>query len=410
MWEWYSGGDSRLPLKLGDKVAGARLMRGSLHAVRRRKNIRMNLKQRKNQIKHPVLLAAAALIVLCWFFLNDDALYRQTIVRITAATDVPMSATEGVNGVREARFRQSLDGVVTNGRNKGTTVTFENNYSRSEASTTKYRVGDKLFVGLEPAAGSQSVSVLGVKRDGWLLSSFLVFLGAMCLLYRGRGCLILLSLMTNLALIWLALNFFDMESFFEWQWAILIVLFCVVTQLLVGGFHRQTAGAIVSTLSTTLLIFLLYQLTIDRGTVIPYEMMEDVFGSAPLEAIYRFSVIAGSIGAIMDVSVTIHSAVEKLADTGDDLNVKATLASLRNIGADIMGTMINVLLFSYISGSLPFILLKLNSGYTVSSIFSYDLIFDYIRFLFGAIGIVLAIPVSEGIALLICRKGYRCRQ
>ena len=158
----------------------------------------------------------------------------------------------------------------------------------------------------------------------------------MCLLYRGRGCLILLSLMTNLALICLTLNFCSIDSFFEWQWPILIVLFCVVTQLLVGGFHRQTVGAILSTLSTTLLIFLLYQLTVDRGEVIPYEMMEDVFGSAPLETIYRFSVIAGSIGAIMDVSVTIHSAVDKLTDSGEDLNVKATLASLRNIGADIM--------------------------------------------------------------------------
>ena len=74
----------------------------------------------------------------------------------------------------------------------------------------------------------------------------------------------------------------------------------------------------------------------------------------------------------------------------------------------MMTIMINVLLFSYISGSLSIILLKLNSGYTVGSVFSYDLIFDYVRFLFGAIGIVLAIPVSEGVALLICRKGHRC--
>ena len=355
-----------------------------------------------------MLLGAAVLIALCVFFMNDDALYHQTIVRITSVTDEPLSATEGMNGVLEARYRQTLTGVVTNGSEKQTTVTLQNNYSQSEVSTIKYRAGDKLFVQLGQGDNGQNVSVLGVKRDGWLLSTFLIFLGTMCLLYRGRGCLILLSLMTNLALICLTLNFCSIDSFFEWQWPILIVLFCVVTQLLVGGFHRQTVGAILSTMSTTLLIFLLYQLTVDRGEVIPYEMMEDVFGSAPLETIYRFSVIAGSIGAIMDVSVTIHSAVDKLTDSGEDLNVKATLASLRNIGADIMGTMINVLLFSYISGSLSIILLKLNSGYTVGSVFSYDLIFDYVRFLFGAIGIVLAIPVSEGVALLICRKGHRC--
>ena len=367
------------------------------------------MKKLTDRRKLPIFLAAAVLIALCLFCMSDDALYHQTIVRITAVTNVPLSATEGMNGVLEGRYRQTLTGVVTNGSDKGTWVTFENNYTQSEVNTTKYRAGDKLFVQLAGGESGQSVSVLGVKRDGLIFFIFWIFIGTVCLLYRGMGCLILLSLMTNLTLICLTLNFCNIESFFEWQWPILIVLFCVVTQLLVGGFHRQTVGAIVSTLSTTFLIFLLYQLTVDRGGSIPYEMMEDVYGSAPLETIYRFSVIAGSIGAIMDVSVTIHSAVEKLTDDKEDLDVKATLAALRNIGADIMGTMINVLLFSYISGSLSIIILKINSGYTVGSIFSYDLIFDYVRFLFGAMGIVLAIPVSEGIALLLCRKGYRCR-
>ena len=66
--------------------------------------------------------------------------------------------------------------------------------------------------------------------------------------------------------------------------------------------------------------------------------------------------------------------------------------------------MINVLFFSYISASLPLEILKIRSGYTLTSILRYDLVFDFARFLLGAIGIVLAIPVSGGIALLLCRK------
>ena len=111
--------------------------------------------------------------------MNDDALYHQTIVRITAVTDEPLSATEGMNGVLEARYRQTLTGVVTNGSEKQTTVTLQNNYSQSEVSTIKYRAGDKLFVQLGQGDNGQNVSVLGVKRDGWLLSTFLIFLGTM---------------------------------------------------------------------------------------------------------------------------------------------------------------------------------------------------------------------------------------
>jgi uncharacterized membrane protein len=152
---------------------------------------------------------------------------------------------------------------------------------------------------------------------------------------------------------------------------------------------------------TALLVALLYQLTVNRSSVIPYDMMEDTLGSAPIEDIFRFSVIAGSIGAIMDVAVAIHASVDKMAADGTLPEGRALRASLREIGGDVMGTMINVLFFSYISASLPICVLKIASGYAVTSIFNYDLIFDFTRFLLGAIGIVLTIPVSEGVALAI---------
>jgi uncharacterized membrane protein len=88
------------------------------------------------------------------------------------------------------------------------------------------------------------------------------------------------------------------DAFFAWQWPILIAAFCVGTLLLVGGFRRQTLGTILSTLLTALLVALLYQLTVNRSSVIPYDMMEDTLGSAPIEDIFRFSVIAGSIARL----------------------------------------------------------------------------------------------------------------
>jgi len=356
----------------------------------------------------PLLLAALLLLTLCLILVNDDGLYHQPILQITSVTDVPLGKQTGDNGVAEKQYRQEITGILRNGENRGTKVTAENQYSESQVNSTRYRAGDKVFVRL--AQGSKTATLLSAKRDVWLLSALALFTCTLCLFYRGRGCLILFSLLLNITLLYLTLriceadDFSRLGAFFSGQWPFLILLFCVITLLFVGGFRRQTFGAILSTLVTTFLVFLLYQLTLSHSAAIPYDMMSETFAALPVEDLFRFSVLAGSLGAVMDVAVAIHVSVEALAGAETKPDFRSLLKSLREIGADIMGTMINVLFFSYISASLPLEILKIRSGYTLTSILRYDLVFDFARFLLGAIGIVLAIPVSGGIALLLCRK------
>lgn len=354
----------------------------------------------------PLLLAALVLLTLCLILVNDDALYRQPILRITAVTDVPLGRQTGDNGVAERQYRQEITGILRNGENRGETVTAENQYSESQVNSTRYRAGDKVFVRLSQGG----VTLLSAKRDVWLLSALALFTCTLCLFYRGRGCLILFSLLLNITLLYLTLRYCEADdfsrlgAFFSGQWPFLILLFCVITLLFVGGFRRQTFGAILSTLATTFLVFLLYQFTLSRSAAVPYDMMSETFAALPVEDLFRFSVLAGSLGAVMDVAVAIHVSVGALTGAEKKPDLRSLLRSLRKIGADIMGTMINVLFFSYISASLPLEILKVSSGYTLTSILRYDLVFDFARFLLGAIGIVLAIPVSGGIALLLGGK------
>lgn len=349
------------------------------------------------------LAAALALTLVGLLLVSDANLYSKTIVKVTAVQTEDAGQSRGENGVTEKKFTQKITAVVENGAQKGKQITFTSEYTASQTKTTCYRAGDWLFVRLD---GGRT-TVLSVKRDAWLVGLAGLFACTLFYFYRGRGFLILLSVLVNVALMAFALVRGSTDAFFAWQWPFLIAAFCVLTLLAVGGFHRQTLGTILSTLATALLVALLYQLTVNRSSVIPYDMMEDTLGSAPIEDIFRFSVIAGSIGAIMDVAVAIHASVDKMAADGTLPGGVALRTSLREIGGDVMGTMINVLFFSYVSASLPICVLKIASGYAVTSIFHYDLIFDFTRFLLGAIGIVLAIPVSEGVALAMCRGERR---
>ena len=119
----------------------------------------------------------------------------------------------------------------------------------------------------------------------------------------------------------------------------------------------------------------------------------------------------GSLGAVMDVSISIAAGVAEIEEKTPDIRLKSLTHSIREMGYDIMGTMINVLFFTYISSAIPIVVIKLLNGYTLYHLIHFQLIFEIIRFLMGAIGIVLAIPVAGACSVLLLHKGtVLCRE
>ena len=73
----------------------------------------------------------------------------------------------------------------------------------------------------------------------------------------------------------------------------------------------------------------------------------------------------------------------------------------RHIGQDIMGTMTNILLFSYLSGSLAMVLIYLKNANTFTYTISMNWSLEMTRALTGGIGIVLTIPITIGLMVTI---------
>ena len=59
-----------------------------------------------------------------------------------------------------------------------------------------------------------------------------------------------------------------------------------------------------------------------------------------------------------------------------------------------------MLFFTYLSGTIPILVLKIKNGYTLYHLVKFQLFFEMICFLIGAIGIVFAIPVSGFLSAL----------
>lgn len=345
------------------------------------------------------------LIATLIFCSNNDRFYHRTIAKVVKVDNSFDSSMEGPNKEIEKYYKQKISAIVRNGEYKGEAIILENIFAYSGIKSEEYRVGDRIFVNLQSNEGILSGTITGVKRDTYIALLLGVFMMGLLLVAPKKGFLTVVSVVINLAVFITCINIYGKNEDFSQLWVYMVVAFCSVTLLLVSGLRRKTLGAIVSSFITVFVIWGLYSLLSRFTEKPPYEMMEYITGPEYLGDIFMASVIVGSLGAIMDVAITINSTVNELISTAESITIKELVASIREIGLDIMGTMINVLFFSYMSGALPQVILEFKNGYSLYSIANFSIYFEVIRFLLGSIGIVLAIPISGIIAVLIFRRG-----
>lgn len=114
-----------------------------------------------------------------------------------------------------------------------------------------------------------------------------------------------------------------------------------------------------------------------------------------LRGIMFIAVVIGALGAIMDVSMSIASALEEVIINSPQISPTEVVKSGFNIGRDVMGTMSNTLILAYIGSALPFILLLIiyarpmnllaNSEYIASEV---------MQAVAGSLGILFAMPIT----------------
>lgn len=176
--------------------------------------------------------------------------------------------------------------------------------------------------------------------------------------------------------------------------SIAITLSTTITLLLITGWHWRTLVTIISTLlGTFLCIGITYGvIQATDGAGMKFETMS--FLTLPPKTIFLASVIVGSLGAVMDVAITIASGMYEILRRSPNIEMSRWALAGRNIGQDIMGTMTNILLFSYLSGSLPMILIYLKNANTITYTLSINWSLELSRAITGGIGIVLTIPLT----------------
>ena len=118
------------------------------------------------------------------------------------------------------------------------------------------------------------------------------------------------------------------------------------------------------------------------------------------------AVLISSLGAVMDVAMSISSACHELRTVNPDMTAGQLFRSGMNIGRDAMGTMANTLILAFAGASFNMLLLFQVYNYPMIQIINSDtMAIELIQSVAGSVGIILTVPlVSLFAALLMGRK------
>ncbi len=126
-----------------------------------------------------------------------------------------------------------------------------------------------------------------------------------------------------------------------------------------------------------------------------------------LKELVPAAVIIGSLGAVMDVAVSITSAINEIYEHNPKIKAKAMFKSGLNIGTDIIGTMINTLVLAYIASSIFTLLLiyiQANQYPLIRILNFQDIAVEIMKSICGSIGILVSVPLTAYIGTLIYKK------
>jgi len=106
-------------------------------------------------------------------------------------------------------------------------------------------------------------------------------------------------------------------------------------------------------------------------------------------------IVIGALGAVMDVAMSISSAMSEIEQIQPNISNKDLFKSGMNVGRDIMGSMSNTLILAYVGSSIQALLLFYSFKVSAYAIVNMDhMASEIIRAMAGSIGLVLAIPIT----------------
>ena len=247
-------------------------------------------------------------------------------------------------------------------------------------------------------------------RIPYLALLFFLFAFLIVLFGKGKGVKTLLSLILTCTVIF----FYFIPAVFSghslYTSSLFVCFYSLITTILIiNGYSKKSFVAIAGCSGGLLCAAILTVIMTKCLKLNGFLNNESVYllsilpnGSSNLVSVIFASITIGSIGAIMDVSMSLASSLNEIAAAVPDISFRQLLKSGFEIGKDMMGTMANTLILAYIGGSLSFVLVLVAYNTSYLGLLNHQMItVQILQGLAGSIGILCTIPFTTLLAALI---------
>jgi uncharacterized membrane protein len=320
----------------------------------------------------------------------------------------------GVNEGSLVQERQIVKVRVESGEFKGKEYLVENNLGGNDYYNIRVEKGDKILLVLDTTSDTMNVYISSFVRDRYELYIVILFALLLIIIGRSKG---IKSIITLSITIFVILKFM-IPYIIQGKSPILIsaiscVIITALTLTIVSGVNKKSVSAILGTLSGVFIaatiayvvgtMASLSGLSSEEAVMITYLPID---AELNLRGILFAGILIGTLGAVMDVSMSIASAMHEIKSIKPDIKISALFKSGMNVGRDIMGTMSNTLILAYTGASLPILIIFIAYQASIVEVMNMDVIAtEVIRAFTGSIGIVLTIPMTALITSLLEKGG-----
>jgi len=275
--------------------------------------------------------------------------------------------------------------------------------------------GDRVLVSAEVVNGELiNAHLADYARDQYLVYLIGGFVLALVVIGGLKGVKAVVTLLiTGLAVGWVLLPLL-LKGYNPIVLAVLVSAAVVaLTFALVGGLGVKTLAATIGTtggvMVAGMMAFLvgsaaqLSGFASDEAIALLYVPQEIQFD---FRGILFAGIIIGAMGAVMDVGMSVASAMEEVKKANPAIRPRGLFSAGMNVGRDVMGTMANTLILAYTGAAIPLLLVFLAYDTPFLKIINLDMIAtEVVRALAGSIGLILCVPLTAvAAALLMGRK------
>lgn len=279
-----------------------------------------------------------------------------------------------------------------------------------EVSTSGLTAGDTVKLTRSPGVegADASYSYFGTVRNGPLLVLLVAFVGLVLLVARWRGLFALIGLVFSGLVIWqfmlpaLVTGSSGLAVGLTGSAAIMFVVLYTT-----HGFSVRTSAALAGTLVGVLVTAGIGVLATSAGRVTGVAdesgaMLSALAGGLDLQSLFACAIVVAGLGVLNDVTITQSSAVWEIRAAAPAAGRLEVFVSGMRIGRDHIASTIYTIVFAYAGTALILLMLLQLYGLPVADLLTTEEITqELVRTMSSSIGLVLAVPLTTGIATLV---------